>query len=329
MRLFSLALVCLACSATSFSQAGVSDPTTLKACAEVKNVPFPAADRPAAQEADALANCSSKGFYFGFDKQPDFVQARKCAYVEMDHGNAHQPFGGKTILMMVYANGKSVPRNYNLALRLACEVPGEPGDVAGRVRELISFKRSRGNGGSFSICDHSAGRYMYEHCAILDDRFDHLDREKSLDSIAARWSAQEKQSFAALRSAAAEFFKIEAAKGLDLSASFEVQERAFQERQFLDNLRHFEQGDLPKYTAKEAAQAEPGMNAAYAAAIAHKPGASSTVTPEGIKESQQEWLRYKAAWLEFAGEKYPSVPAATWNAWLNDQRTIMLQRTLY
>ncbi|HEX7288310.1 MAG TPA: hypothetical protein VF532_19140, partial [Candidatus Angelobacter sp.] len=219
LNLFSLALVLVPVGA--FSQNALSDPGALKLCAEVKDVALPATDRPTAEETKALAACVSQELYFGFDKTPDPVAARKCAFLEMDRGN-NEPFAGKTILMMVYANGKGVARNLDLALKLGCEVPGAAGDVAGRVHELERYKQANWSGESFSVCDHSADRHMYGECAILDYRFDHLEREKTLDAMAAKFTPAQKKAFQALRHEAAAFFKVEAAKGINLTGTHEI-----------------------------------------------------------------------------------------------------------
>ncbi|HKW76052.1 MAG TPA: hypothetical protein VJN64_11055 [Terriglobales bacterium] len=329
MRKFILSAFILALPGCLFSQTGVTDPVTLKICAQVKDTPVPASDRPTPNEAQQPAPCNSQELYYGFDKTPDPVAARKCAYLEMQRGDLPRAFAGPTILTMIYANGKGVTRNYDLALKFACQAPGAAGDVAGRVRQLERYKQSNWQGDGFSICEHSSGRVLYRDCAILDERFDHLDREKKLNAIAAQWKPEAKEPFQELRHAAAAFFQVEAAKGLDLSASFEIQERAFLERQFLQDLDQLVSGDLPSAKAADAAKAEKDMQAAYDAAVAHKPSQSSTVTSEGIKESQQEWLRYRQAWLKFANREYPAVALESWNAWLDGQRTEMLQRALY
>lgn len=329
MRKFILSAFLVAFPGYLFSQAGVTDPTTLKICAQVKDTAVPASDRPTQKEAQQLANCNSEELYYGFEKTPDPVAARKCAYAEIQRGNLDRAFAGPTILTMIYANGKGTARNYDLALKFACEAPGGPGDVAGRVHQLEAYKQSKWQGDGFSVCEHSGGRVLYRDCAIIDERFDHLDREKKLDSIATQWKPGAKEPFQDLRHAAAAFFHVEAAKGLDLSASFEVQERAFLERQFLQDLDQLVNGQLPSASAVDAAKAEKEMQTAYETAVAHKPSATSTVTPGGIKESQQEWLRYRQAWLEFGKLEYPAVAPASWNAWLDDQRTEMLQRALY
>jgi hypothetical protein len=224
MRKFIFSAFLLAFPGYLFSQTGVTDPATLKICAQVKDTAVPESDRPTQQEAQQLASCNSEELYYGFEKPPNRVAARKCAYAEMQRGELPRAFAGPTILTMIYANGEGTMRNYNLALKFACEAPGGPGDVAGRVRQLEAYKQSNWNGDGFSVCEHSGGRVLYLDCAIIDERFDHLDREKKLDSISAKWKPGAKEPFQDLRKAAASFFQVEAGKGLDLSASFEVQE---------------------------------------------------------------------------------------------------------
>ncbi len=323
-HLFLLALA-ISLPAAALCQSGLTDPGALKICAAVKDVALPKEDRPSPQEAKALAGCNSEELYYGFDKKPDFERARKCAYLEMDRGN-NAPFAGKAILMMAYANGKGAARNFDVALKLACEVPGGPGDVAGRVHQLARLKQANWNGDGFSICDHSGDRYMYTQCAILDYRFDHLDREKKLDSFAAKYTPAQKKAFQALRRAAAAYFKVEAAKGIELSATHEIQEDGFLERGFIASLEQLENGGLPKFSAEEAAKREAGMKAAFDQALSHKRPGSSNVTPPGLKETQQAWLRYREAWIRFGKVKYPAVSEASWKGWLDEQRTELLAR---
>ncbi|HEX7288411.1 MAG TPA: lysozyme inhibitor LprI family protein, partial [Candidatus Angelobacter sp.] len=300
----------------------------LKLCAEVKDVALPATDRPTAEETKVLAGCVSQELYFGFDKTPDPVAARKCAFLEMDRGN-NEPFAGKTILMMVYANGKGVVRNLDLALKLGCEVPGGPGDVAGRVHQLARFKQANWSGNNFSVCDHSGDQHMYRECAILDYRFDHLERERTLDAMAAKFTAPQKKMFETLRRETAAYFKVEAAKGINLTGTHEIQENGFLERGFISSLEQLAGGDLPKFSAKEAAEAETAMNSDYDKARAIKRNIASNLTPEGLKETQQAWMRYREAWLKFGKARYPSVSEVSWKAWTAQQREELLQRALY
>jgi hypothetical protein len=155
MRTLRLALfVCLLISPvlSASRQTRITDPGVRQICAEVKDVELPAQDRPSPEERSALVHCISQDLYFGFGQPADPAKARKCAYVETEEGNKDLPFGGKTILMMVYVNGKGAPRNLDVALRLACDLSGAPSDVAGNIHQLARFKEAHWTGENFSVC---------------------------------------------------------------------------------------------------------------------------------------------------------------------------------
>jgi hypothetical protein len=326
LTFLTLVLV-LSFPAAAFSQNALADPGALKLCAQVKDVVLPAEDRPTPAEAKALAGCVSQELYYGFEKTPDMVAARKCAFLEMDDGK-NEPFAGKTILMMIYANGKAVPRNLDLALKLGCEAPGGAGDVAGRVHQIARLKQSNWTGDNFSVCDHSGDRHMYRECAILDYRFDRLEREKQLDGMAEKMTAAQKTAFAELRRQAATYFKVEAAKGISLMGTHEVQENGFLERGFIADLERLEGGELPNFSKPEAAKLEAAMKADFEKALAYK-HTSSNLSPEGLKETQQAWQHYREAWLRFGKARFGGVTPASWNGWTAQQRSELLQRALY
>ncbi|HEX3092390.1 MAG TPA: hypothetical protein VHW72_07200, partial [Candidatus Angelobacter sp.] len=180
MRSFTLsflAIFLLVSFHSAFSQSTITDPGAKQMCASVKNLELPVADKPAPAEEKALASCVSLDAYFGLGQPADPVKARKCAYAEIDRGAKAPLLGGKAILMMVYANGNGAARNYDAAIKLACELGGAPGDDAGRVYQLDRLKKQNWTGNNFSVCDHSSGSEMYEQCAILTERFDKIERD--------------------------------------------------------------------------------------------------------------------------------------------------------
>src|SRR4029077_970508 len=175
---------------TALSQTEISDPGAKQICASVKDVELPAADRPPPAEEEALAGCVSVDAYFGLGQPADPVKARKCAYAEIDRGT-RTALGGRAILMMVYANAKGVPRNFDIALHMACTIGDAPGDAAGRVYQLDRLKKASWTGDNFSVCDHSSGREMYEQCAILQERFDKIERDQKFHELSSAWKAPE------------------------------------------------------------------------------------------------------------------------------------------
>ena len=323
-----LAIFLLAGFHTAFSQTEISDPGAKQICASVKDVELPAADRPTLAEEKALTSCTSVDAYFGFGQPADPVKARKCAYAEIDRG-ARTALGGRAILMMVYANAKGVPRNFDIALHMACIMGDAPGDAAGRVYQLDRLKKASWTGGNFSVCDHSSGREMYEQCAILQERFDKVERDRKFNELISAWKAPEKKAFRALLEEADRFFKVQAGKGVNLEGTFEIQEEIFLRNNLLSALESLERGELPKHSADEFHRAEAAENATY---LRTQSGAISrwgTVTREGIRESEEAWRRYRSVWISFGRQKYPSVTEQSWKTWLDQERVVMLNRFLH
>lgn len=326
ISLLSIFLLAGLCSA--FSQSTIADPGAKQMCASVKDVELPAADRPTPAEEKALAKCVSVDLYFGFGQTSDPAKARKCAYAEMDR-DAKSPIGGKAILMMIYANGKGATRNFDAAIKLACSLGGEPGDDAGRVYQLDRLKKQNWAGNNFSVCDHSSGRELYEQCAILSERFDKLERDQKFDELTAAWKPAEKKAFHTFMEEANKFYEVQAKNGVNLEGTFEIQEEIFFKNNLLTSLQAFERGELPKYTAEEFQKSEAEEQAAYMRTQNGPDTKWGTITRESVRKSQDEWLRYRNAWIAFGRQKYPGVSEQSWKAWLDQDRTVMFNRFLH
>jgi uncharacterized protein YecT (DUF1311 family) len=329
LKLSLLSFLLISSAIPLFCQTDISDPGTKKICAEVQEVVLPAQDQPSPEERKELMNCVSEDLYFGFGQPADPTKARKCAYVEMERNEKNLPFSGRTILMMVYANGKGADRNFDVALKLACQVSGAPNDVAGNVRQLARFKEGHWTGKNFSVCDHSSGRYMYLQCAILQDRFDKWDRDKKLNAIVSRWNAQDQKAFQLLELSAEEFFKAHASQEADLEATIEIHEKAFLENKFISMLDQAERGELPKFTAEQFSQADASLTTVYSKIQTGNVHRWGTVTLGGIRTAQQAWISYRDAWVAFGKQKYPGVSTESLKTWLTQQRLEMLDFFLH
>jgi hypothetical protein len=310
-----------------FAQSNISDPGAKKICASVQDVPLPAADRPTPAEEKELAHCSSVDAFYGFGQPADSVKARKCAYAEMAHGDK-TVLGGKAILLMIYANGKDVPRNYDVALNLACTLGDAPGDAAGRVYEINRLKTGNMVGGSVSICDHSSGRVLYEACAILSERFDKIARDKKVAELASSWSERDKKALRALWDEVERFSKVEASNAINLEPTFEVQEEASLKEHALSMLEQLERGELPQFSKNDLLQAEAAEKAAYDQTQHGKVSKWGTVTFDSVKKSEEEWVRYRDAWVNFGKQKYPKVSQESWKTWLTQERAYALNKLL-
>jgi hypothetical protein len=312
----------------AFSQSTISDPGALKMCASVKDIEFPSADRPTPAEEKALAKCVSVDLYFGFGQTANPEKARKCAYAEMDR-DAKVPIGGKAILMMIYANGKGATRNFDVAIKLACSIGGAPGDDAGRVYQLDRLKKQNWTGNNFSVCDHSSGREMYEQCAILSERFDKIERDHKFNGLIAAWKPAEKRAFQRFMEEANKFYEVQAKNGVNLEGTFEIQEEIFFKNNLLTTLEAFERGELPSYSAEEFQRAEAAESAAYQRTQTGSDDHWGTVTRQNVQKSEDAWRRYCSAWISFGRQKYPGVSEQSWKAWLDTDRTVMLNRFLH
>jgi hypothetical protein len=313
---------------SALSQSTITDPGAKQMCAAVKSVELPTGDKPTLAEEKTLAKCTSVDAYFGFGQPADPVKARKCAYAEIDR-SAKLPLGGKAILMMVYANGKGATRNYDAAIKLACELGGAPGDDAGRVHQLDRLKKQNWTGNNFSVCDHSSGREMYEQCAILTERFDKIERDQKFNELIAGWKPADKKALHTFMEEANKFYEIQAKNGVNLEGTFEIQEEIFFKNNLLSALEAFERGELPKYSAEEFQKLEAEEQAAYLRTQSGPDTKWGTITRESVRKSQDEWLRYRNAWIAFGRQKYPSVSDQSWKAWLDQDRTVMLNRFLH
>src|SRR6185312_12450569 len=64
--------------------------------------------------------------------------------------------------------------------------------------------------------------------------------------------------------AAEQFFKSRASSEINLEPTFEVQENAHMETEFIDKLQKLQQGDLPKFTETDLHKAQTELDQDYA-----------------------------------------------------------------
>lgn len=327
LRLLLSSFLVISFGSLAISQQRISDPGAQRMCAAVKDVQLPTQDKPSPEETQSLGNCSSQDLYFGFGQPSDPAKARKCAYLEMEQGKDDLDIAGRSILMMVYANGKGADRNLDVAIKLACEMSGGPGDIAGNIYELERFRKAPANA-RYSVCDHSAAPHLYKSCAILGDRFDAIQRAKELSDITSGWSQKDREAFASLQHAANTFFKSRASSEIDLEPTFEVQEVAFMENGFISRLKQLQKGDLPSFSAADRKKAQSEVDQAYADTQKDPNRRWGTATAAGVHQTEQLWTAYRDAWVKFGKTKYPHVTADSWQTWLDQERLAMLQKLL-
>lgn len=186
-------------------------------CKEVEHVKMPDADRPSAGAKQALAHCDSADLYYGITRPADPVKARQCAFLEM--GPDESVFGGRNMLMMVYANGKGATRNFDVAIKMACETVDSPDEIRMRVEHLDQLKGESWHGHDFDVCHDFTGSLMSGSCASLQERFKEHSRAVRLEAILSKWSVEDRQAFRALQKADDEFVESAIRLEVDLSGT--------------------------------------------------------------------------------------------------------------
>lgn len=301
-------------------------------CKQAENVSIPERDRPTIAEKRTLANCSSRDLYYGFDRPADPVNARKCAYLEVEQGD-EQIFGGSSILMMLYANGKGVARNMDLAIKFACKLnmTGAIEDKY-RVMHLAKLKQERWSGDNFSLCDDITSGFMQGACADIGARFAEAKRNKKLAKLVGDWKEKDKAAFKKFEQVFERFVKDRVDNEVDLSgtgrAAFQFEEETRLRNDLALSIEKYERREFPTYTSDQLITADKELNDLYAKIQKNKTPSWGTTTKEGIKKTQRAWLKYRDAWVDFAQQKYPEVLAVSWKTWLTQNRITMLEEFL-
>lgn len=292
-------------------------------CQALGKTVFPAA------EPGGPAGCSAVKLYYGIGMPVDHALARQCALAA---SGDDQPFReDRGVLMMVYANGQGVARDFELARKAACEAGGAPAEITGRLEHLAEMEAGRSKG-PIDVCDDATSGYMGGWCASVANQLREQKRGAGFASLTAPWSAREKQAFASLESRADAFFDLRSVEEVDLSgtarAAFTIEEEARQREDFRLAVAAFEKGALPQGGDAEFARLDARLNAVYRQLKALPAPQFGTIRFEGIQRTQRAWLAYRDAWVAFGKVRYPQVAPNAWRAWFTRKRIAMLEGLL-
>jgi hypothetical protein len=233
--------------------------------------PFP--HRPTAEQAAALKDCDADKLYYGIGIHFDYARARHCAFAKDSHD----------VLMMLYANGLGVPRNYAVAKMAACRADAQEAEIEARLARLARMQTGReGPSPKIDICDDAVSSQLGARCAAIQAGLADQERIARIDTISTRWRDAEKAALQQLQNRAVEAVRIE---------------------EVLNSLQEFESGKLPSFTLEEAASAEREMG-------------QMKIAPE----KQRNWLAYRDAWIALGKLRYPSVAPHAWKAYFAKRR---------
>ena len=299
------------------------------ACSQLEKIQIPPADLPTPQDRQKLASCKSADLYFGIGHPIDLAGARKCAYWEREGAKA-PIIGGPGLLMMIYANGKGASRNFDLAIKFACEFNGAPEGNQGQINHLLGLRKEHWTGDNFSLCDDASSGYMSGVCASLEEEIHQAALAHKLDGIVGGWTPAQKTALAGLEKAASNFIEASSDNESDMSGTdrdaYVFQRQAWLGNGFVAAVERSEKGQFPSFSKAEFKKADDELNAVYSGIQSPKPGSAGmgTVTPQGIRTAQRAWLLYSEAWVKFGLMKYPGVTPESWRTWLTYDRILML-----
>ena len=305
-------------SAASFGQSTYSDRNWQQVCENAKATPLEQPAVTGSLLASKLGKCDSSDLYYGITGKPDYAAALECASYQRMH---HDPrngdmFYGPGVLTMLYANGLGVPRNYDTAIRFACEEDwASEAEMALRVGHLEAIRDGRAEPGKLDLCYDITSGLSMGSCTSIQTRRADAQREKVIAAIVEKLQPEAKPAFAELQSAEAAFERARTDNEVDLSGTargmFALEEQKKLRDQFLINLQRFGNGDIPRASEKEVAALDRSLNSVYQD-IQHAPRDSwqyGTVKPEGIRETERKWVALADAWVEFAKQAYANLDA--------------------
>ncbi|SRR6266404_7337074 len=293
-------------------------------CERYRKIPLPTRDLPPASSKNTKCDATDLYYEVGGSAQP--VKARECAYrMYLKDYAAHRADGmaGAEILMMIYANGKGVPRNFDLAIKFACEAvqdtDREPNLMTDQVAHLEKLKAENWPGGEFDQFDDYSDRPMANaELATIYARRAAITIEQKLRRITRKWTSREKDAFGDLQEAAQKHFEVQFdTQNFNGSGTekYVLGTSPF-EAEFVTMLEELEKGPLPNSSEADFAKADAELNTVYAEVL--KRVAEYHVA--GIRNSQRSWIPYRQAWVKFGRVKYPNVTAVSWQAWVTEHR---------
>ena len=318
-RVFA-ALFLLALSISLYSQSDEPSPE----CKKYLATPLPA-EATQIPAPKTWPNCNSYKLYSGIGTKVDYAAARKCAWaerlsrsseLETDNYLAGQ-VGGTSMLVTLYANGEGVAQNKPLALRLACEDDLDK-DGLKKIESLPASPLSEKE--KYDRCEFAYTTIEMNFCVVWDSEISQQRRNDALDAISSHWPADQKAAFTQLLTAKETYVEAHGDGETYLGGTIHTLRvfgvEADLRNKFLDAVKEFESGRLPKGTQSDFKRADTELNSTYRKALelaaAQDDGDDGNIQPKGIRQAERAWLHYRDAWVAFAKLRYPGTDSSAW-----------------
>lgn len=291
-----------------------------KVCQVARTAALAIAPPAGTLSGNQLSNCDESTLYYGMGQKPDYAAALQCGLHHLAdyhaHGGGGDLFSGPGVLTMLYANGQGVRRDYDLAIRFACEM----GDVEAGVTDkemafrigLLEQMRTQEKPEKFDLCDSLLGPTGESSCATLEASVAAAKNSSKVEKLAQGLPAAANTALDKLKAAEDEFETVCSDKEVEQSGTggpaFVEMERKALDDQFRSNLQRFGRGQIPAASKADLAQLERELNAIYRR-IQNSPASKweGTIQPEGIKETERKWIALADAWMAFGRIAYPKL----------------------
>ncbi|MFL9946588.1 lysozyme inhibitor LprI family protein [Paraburkholderia agricolaris] len=310
---------------------GKSDPSFAKSKQICKSVATVDIAEPG--PLDKATPCDSEALYYGIGMKADPAAARRCAAREARGPDANEvPFGGNGLLMMMYANGIGVKRDFNRAIALACQLDGAEAEMDGRVQHLARLRAEGWTGNDFSVCDDATSGLLAGICEAHASRIENIRRKQTITTLSKDWSEPQKAALARLQTASATYANAVGNNEVDLSgtlrAALQIDATDAVSKAFQNDLRQLVNGKLKKFSTQQLAQSDAVLNTTYQKVMHTKDFSYGTVKQSGIRDTQRAWLAYRDAFATFVGDAFPDRSADDIKGALTVERTAALREFL-
>ena len=300
-------------------------------CRRLGKPQAPPADRPTPAQVRALKGCDSEALYYGEKLPVDYAKARQCALIEAQ-GDDETAFAGSTILMQIYANGRGVARDLDLATAYACQVDGSAFDVDARIRRLQAIKSKPA---AFDYCDGVSSDWSIAQCMARDSRAAAVRRDARIAALIGRLPRPARAAYPPLQAALNAFVEAHGHTEFDdagTSGDFlAIGEEDSIRDQFEKDLRRLAGGDWPGATAADVRAADTALNASYRKALADSAKADldyQTGKAGKLRAAQRAWIAYRDTYVRFAALAAPGLSVDAVTARLTRLRTAQLDDML-
>jgi hypothetical protein len=260
------------------------------------------------------ADCDSTASYFGIGRDKDMAGARSCALIEriqkVDKDGSM--FTGAGILSMVYANGDGGPRDIDAAKRFVCEnKEADSAEMDTRLKLLDRIAADAAHTRRFDLCDTASSGLSQGWCASIQLRIDDTRRYNDLVKMVDPLTPAQQELFKTLQAAEGAFEAARVADELDLTGTargaVSIAEQNRLRSQFVNDMKLFSKPGFSQPVTSAAVDAKIAQDLADLRMKSDRIFRNTTITWNGIQETQAAWVKYRDAWRAFEASVNPSV----------------------